>query len=536
MSQNKVLNLPFQIRFIPGTTISPEENQNMIDFTPLARPFMRHVFLAERRAQEDYAASQQRLLSRLVKRAATTAWGEANGFGSIKGVTDFQHTPLTKYPDLRPFVQRMLRGERDILWPGLCRRFAQSSGTSDGKSKYLPITPDALNHGHYAGAAYSLASYLENYRDSHVFGGKNFILGGSFANEIKGLPGNVKVGDLSASLIDRINPLVNLVRIPAKDVALMEDWERKLPLLIEASAGADVSSISGVPSWFLTVLKGVLEKTGSISIHDVWPNLEVFFHGGIAFGPYREQYDRITDRSRMRYWENYNASEGFFGVQHSPGSPAMELLMNTSTFYELVPESEWDAPAPQAIPCWEARCGETYELVITSSNGLWRYRIGDTIRVHSTAPFTFTIAGRTRHFINAFGEEVMVYNTDAALAAACRLAGAEASDYTAAPVYAGDRTRGRHQWIIEFSRPPRDLAEFTDILDTELQRQNSDYQAKRSGNLFLDPPEVIAAPPGLFNRWLASTGKLGGQRKVPRLSNDRGFIDPILAMREAIAQ
>lgn len=503
----------------------------MIDFTPISKPFMHGAYSEEKRAQERCALSQQRLLEKLLKQGAKTAWGAAHGFETVKGAADFSRQPLTAYPDIRTWVERMLAGERDVLWPGVCRRFAQSSGTSDGKSKFVPITPQALNHGHYAGAAYSLASYLEHYPDSHVFGGKNFILGGSFANEVRGLKSGVKVGDLSASLIDRINPLVNLFRVPSKKVALMEDWTAKLPRLVEASRKADVRSLSGVPSWFLTVIKEVIKVSGAATIHDVWPDLEVFFHGGIAFGPYREQYDRVTDPSKMRYWENYNASEGFFGVQHLPGRPEMELLMNTDTYYELIPESEWSEPLPRTIPCWEAEPGKIYELVVTSSNGLWRYRLGDTVKVHSTAPLTITIAGRTRHFINAFGEEVMVYNTDAALAEACRLTGTEALNYTAAPVYAADGIRGRHQWLIEFARPPRDVEKFADILDSELQRQNSDYQAKRSGGIFLDRAEVVLADAGLFDRWLASTGKLGGQRKVPRLSNDRSFIDPMLGMQ-----
>lgn len=505
----------------------------MIDFTGVSRPFMHRISEAEKRAQASCRQSQERLLATLTRRAVRTMWGEKHGFDRIRTAAGFARLPLTTYADMRPLIERMLAGERDVLWPGVCRRFAQSSGTSDGKSKYVPVTDDALQGNHYAGAAYSLASYLEAYGDSHVFGGKNFILGGSYANELTGLPRGVRVGDLSATLIDRINPLVNLFRIPSKKVALMADWYEKLPRLVEASAKADVRSISGVPSWFLTVLKGVLDATGAASIHDVWPNLEVFFHGGIAFGPYRAQYDRITDPARMRYWENYNASEGFFGVQQRPGHPAMELLMNTETYYELIPESEWTEATPQAIPVWEAREGEIYELVVTSSNGLWRYRLGDTVRVESTEPLTVTIAGRTRHFINAFGEEVMVYNTDAALVSACRATGTEVLNYTVAPVYAGDRTRGRHQWLVEFGRQPADIGQFADILDRALQAENSDYQAKRSGDIFLSRLEITEAAPGLFDRWLATTGKLGGQRKVPRLSNDRSFIDPMLALNTA---
>lgn len=506
----------------------------MIDFTPLSRPFMAKVYASEQEARRDVERSQKALLASLLRRGELTEWGRSRGLSAADGYAGFaSRVSPAGYEEFRPAAERMLRGERDVLWPGVCRRFAQSSGTSGGKSKYIPLTSESLNHCHYAGAAYSLASYLHYYPDSRVFGGKNFILGGSFANEVEALPPGVKVGDLSASLIDRINPLVNLFRIPDKQTALLADWTEKLPRLVEASARADVRSISGVPSWFLTVLKQVLEKTSATSIHDVWPNLEVFFHGGIAFGPYRAQYDRITDPSRMRYWENYNASEGFFAVQERPGSPGMGLLMNAGVFYEFI---DTELPGALPVPAWEVTPGRVYELVITSSNGLWRYRLGDTVKVCSTSPLTITIAGRTRHFINAFGEEVMVYNTDAALASACALTGAEAADYTAAPVYAGDRTRGRHQWLVEFSRLPScPLEEFARVLDLELQKQNSDYQAKRAGGIFLDCLEVIPARPGVFNRWLAATGKLGGQRKVPRLSNDRALIDRLLEMNASPA-
>ncbi|MDE6309032.1 MAG: GH3 auxin-responsive promoter family protein, partial [Muribaculaceae bacterium] len=414
-----------------------------------------------------------------------------------------------------------------ILWPGRCTNFAQSSGTSDGKSKYIPVTPDSFSSNHYRGGSDVVSFYLRAYPDSRIFSGKAFLLGGSLANELA-IPKGVCVGDLSANLIDHINPAANLVRIPSKQVALMADWTRKLPALIESSLHQDVTNISGVPSWFLTVLKGVIERAGATTIHDVWPHLEVFFHGGIAFGPYREQYRHITDPSRMRYLETYNASEGFFAVQNDPTDPAMLLLLDEGVFYEFVPIDQAGEEYPEALPAWQVEQGKVYALLITAPNGLWRFPIGDTVRIESVNPLKITIAGRTRHYINAFGEEVMVYNTDRALIAASQATGAQPLNYTAAPVFAGDHSRGRHQWIIEFSQAPADLAQFAQELDKALQNENSDYQAKRTGNIFLDPLEVIPAPAGTFDRWLASTGKLGGQRKVPRLSNDRTLIDSIL--------
>jgi hypothetical protein len=499
----------------------------MTTLTKLSLPYFRHLYNREATAAADVEGAQRALLADLVATARHTVWGLAHDFSKIHSYADYrERVEVAPYATLRPLVMRMIAGEHNVLWPGVTRRYAQSSGTSDGKSKYIPITSRSLEHCHYAGASFSLAAYLMHHPESNIFSGKSFILGGSFANELA-LPANVKVGDLSASLIDCINPLVNLVRVPSKQVALMADWQKKLPALVEASVGEDIRSLSGVPSWFLTVLKEVIARAGATTIHDVWPNLEVFFHGGIAFAPYREQYQRITDPAKMHYWENYNASEGFFAAQSTPDSCAMQLLMSTDVFYEFIPV---DKPEAAPIPAWEVSEGEIYALLITSSNGLWRYPIGDTVRIESTAPLKITIAGRTAHFINAFGEEVMVHNTDAALTRACALTGAEPLNYTAAPVWAGDHTRGRHQWLIEFATPPRSLDDFSVLLDKALQDENSDYQAKRAGNIFLDPLSVTVATPGLFDRWLASTGRLGGQRKVPRLANNRRFIDPLLAL------
>jgi hypothetical protein len=421
----------------------------------------------------------------------------------------------------------MVSGKRDVLWPGVTRRFAQSSGTSDGKSKYIPVTDDSLRLCHYCGGRDVVAHYLNLYPDSRIFNGRSFILGGSFANELT-LPQGVKVGDLSANLIDAINPLVNLVRIPSKRIALMQDWTAKLPALVEASIHADVTNISGVPSWFLTVLKEVLRRTGADSIHDVWPHLEVFFHGGISFDPYREQYRKITDPERMRYLETYNASEGFFAVQDMVDSRAMLLLQDVGVFYEFIPVVEAESSEPTVLPSWAVEPGQVYAMVITACNGLWRYPLGDTVRIESIDPLRITIAGRTKHYINAFGEELMVHNAEAAMSRTCAELGCDVLNYTAAPVYADDHSRGRHEWLVEFAAEPPAIEMFANRLDANLQAENSDYQAKRAGGLFLDRLSVVVGRRGVFNDWLASTGKLGGQRKVPRLCNDRRFIEPLL--------
>lgn len=502
----------------------------MINLTPFARPYF--ALMAKRRAKyagrEGLRRTQLRLLDRLLRRADDTVYGRAYRFKNIHSYADFAAAvPAAEYEDIRTWVLRMMSGENDILWPGTTRRFAQSSGTSGGKSKYIPVTDDSLRLNHYAGGAEAVASYLNIYPGGRLFGGRAFILGGSFANELVGLPIDVKVGDLSANLIDAINPAVNLLRVPSKDIALMPDWTKKLPRLIEAAAKANVTNISGVPSWFLAVLRGVLEHTGRQSIHEVWPNLEVFFHGGIAFEPYRQQYDAICDPARMHYIENYNASEGFFAVQDTPEAAAgMLLLADHGVFYEFVPVG---GAITDAVPAWEVEAGQCYAMYISSCNGLWRYCPGDTVRVESVEPLRISIAGRTNSYINAFGEELMVWNADQALTKACAKTGAAVADYTAAPVYTTDTDKGRHQWVIEWEHEPScSIDEFAAILDAELQALNSDYQAKRAGDIFLAGPLLTIAPEGTFNRWLAATGRLGGQRKVPRLANDRHIIDQIL--------
>lgn len=505
----------------------------MLDFTPIARKVMsRRVRAAGTWCGRDgIEAAQRKVLRYLTTRGAGTEYGRSAGIVAGDDYAAFASAvPVAGYPAIRPWVMRMVAGERDILWPGVCHRFAQSSGTSDGKSKYIPVTDDSLRLNHYRGAGDAVAHYLHNYPDSRMFSGKGFILGGSFANELS-LPAGVRVGDLSANLIDDINPLVNLFRVPGKKVALMADWTEKVPALVKESLHADVTNISGVPSWFRTVIKEVIKAAGAENIHDVWPNLEVFFHGGISMEPYRSEYAALTAPGKMRYVETYNASEGFFAVQDLPEPGAMLLILDAGVFYEFVPLDECDEAMPaHAVPAWEVEEGRTYALVISAANGLWRYPIGDTVKILSASPLRIAIAGRTRHYINAFGEEVMVYNTDAALTAACRATGARAADYTVAPVFAEGGRRGRHQWLIEWSKAPEDMSAFEEELDKALQRENSDYQAKRAGGIFLDRLTVDSVRPGTFDAWLASTGKLGGQRKVPRLSNDRHLVEAILAL------
>lgn len=508
-----------------------------MDYTPLVRG----MFEGRARRTEKWAAHaeevQARVLRSLLRRAGMTWIGFRHDFNSICGKDDVaaayaRDVQPVEYEDIRDIVLRMIRGEKSLLWPGVCRDYAQSSGTSGGKSKFIPITNDSLYRMHYPGAAYTVALYLHNNPESRMFCGKGFILGGSFANELNLEDPRVHVGDLSATMIRRCPPMANTVRIPCKKIALMEDWSVKLPLLVNKSMKTNVTNLSGVPSWFLAVIKRILEERHTDNIHDVWPNLEVFFHGGISFEPYREIYKAITDPDKMHFVETYNASEGFFGVQDRLDSKSMLLLLDNDIYYEFIPFGE----SPEdAVGIGGVEEGKVYELMITGSNGLWRYRLGDTVRIESLNPVRITIAGRTKCYINAFGEELMEDNAEKGLAEACLRNDCSVSDYTVAPVFADRGRRGRHQWIVEWDRLPGDMEAFARDLDMALRRLNGDYDAKRSGEYFLDAPEIISVPKGTFQRWLQSVGtrKLGGQRKVPRLSNDRGIADQILDMIKA---
>lgn len=504
----------------------------MIDFTSIVRPiFMQRVKAAEKFVS--YAdVVQQAQLRRLLNMAGETEIGRKYDFKSINSYEQFaSRLPIHCYEDFCGDIMRMVAGERDVLWRGCVRRYAQSSGTSDGRSKYIPISEESLKKCHYQGGFDVVAHYLNINPDSKMFSGKGFILGGSFASEVNH-PDDVRVGDLSANLIANINPLVNLVRVPSKEIALLSDWEQKLPALVEASIDKNITNISGVPSWFLTVIKEVIKARGAKCIHEVWPNLEVFFHGGINFAPYRTLYESICDPAKMHYLETYNASEGFFAVQSSWDTKAMLLLLDIGVFYEFIPLDQLNSASPKALPIWEVEKGKTYALVITANNGLWRYLIGDTVKIESVAPVKITIAGRTKHFINAFGEELMVHNADDAIAKTVDETKIGILNYTAAPVYTSEASRGRHQWLIEFDKPigESEKEQFASILDDNLRKVNSDYDAKRTKDIFLAPLEITIANKGLFDSWLALGGKLGGQRKIPRLSNDRQIIDKMIEL------
>lgn len=509
-----------------------------MNYTPLARPFF--LRRSERVDSWDRTSEelQLRQLKNYLKAAAATDYGRRHGFAALTAMHDpraefARRVPLVGYEDIRPYVMRMIKGEKDVLWPGVCLNFAQSSGTSGGKSKYIPVTADSLRINHFPGASDAVAHYLRLVPNSRIFSGKGFILGGSFANELPDVSKGVCVGDLSATLIDKAPAFVQAFRIPDKKTALMSDWERKLPALAEAAVRTNVTNISGVPSWFLGVLKKILEISGKSTITEVWPNLEVFFHGGISFAPYRTEYLRIADPGRMHYLETYNASEGFFAVQNDFREATMLLIMDAGVYFEFLPVMEEN---PEPVAPADLKRSHVYELVITSVNGLCRYRLGDTVRVESLNPLKITIAGRTRSFINAFGEELMENNAEQAITETCRRTGASIRNYHAAPVYASKGKRGRHEWLIEWARQPKSIKEFAEILDAQLRAVNSDYDAKRNHTIFLDPLTVVTAREGLFDDWLRQAGshKLGGQRKVPRLANTREIMDDLVALNSVM--
>ena len=469
---------------------------------------------------------QQKVLSDLLAFASTTELGRQYGFSSISSVAAFQsRVPLNSYEDYLPLVERMRAGEDNVTWPGSIRWFAKSSGTTSTKSKFIPVSRESLYKCHFQAAKDILTIYCSNYPSTRMFSGKALTLGGS--TRINQAGNNSVYGDLSAVLLSNSPFYAELIRTPEREIALIEDFEKKLELITRITSKQNVTSFSGVPSWYLTLIKSVLAYTGKSSLLDVWPNLEVFFHGGISFTPYREIYKKLIPGDQMHYMETYNASEGFFGIQDDPGKNDMLLMLDYGIFYEFIPAGAVGSDSSPALTLGEVKKDVNYAIVISTNGGLWRYLIGDTVVFTETNPFRFRISGRTKHFINAFGEELIAENAENALETACRETGASILEYTAGPVFMGESSRGTHEWLIEFEKEPDELQKFTRILDDTLKSINSDYEAKRYKDINLVMPIVRSVPTGTFTRWLKSRNKLGGQNKVPRLSNTRDFIEEL---------
>ncbi len=467
----------------------------------------------------------------LLEQARDTEWGRQHDFATIRSIHEFQaRVPVQEYDAFQPYMVRLRHGEKNLLWPGEVKWFAKSSGTTSSKSKFIPVTKDSLEDCHFRGGKDVLAIYNDNYPDNQVFTGKTLTLGGS--HQINNFSSDSYYGDLSAILIENLPFWTQFLKTPGPEIALLEEWEEKLEKMTKATVKENVISLAGVPSWFLVLLRHILKETGKSNLLEIWPNLELFIHGGINFGPYRQQYRDLVPSDQMHYMETYNASEGFFGVQDDPASPSMLLMLDYGVFYEFVPLAELGKEHPHALLLDEVELNKDYALVISTNAGLWRYLIGDTIRFTSRYPFKFIISGRTRHFINAFGEEVIINNAERALEQACKATGAVIREYTAAPLYMSKESKGAHQWLIEFEQRPADVSRFMEVLDATLQEVNSDYEAKRHRNVTLDVPKLVVARSGLFYDWMKSRNKLGGQNKVPRLANNRDYIEGLLKLNQ----
>ncbi len=473
---------------------------------------------------------QNELFQKLVDEAALTRFGLEHKFSEIKSLKDFKNrVPIRNYEQFKPYIDLLREGEQNVVWPSKLKWFAKSSGTTDAKSKFIPVSKEALEECHYKGGKDLLALYYSQKPNAKIYDGKSLVMGGS--SKINSFNEEGYTGDLSAIIIRNLPIWVELKRTPSRDIALMDNWEEKIEAMAKATMDEDVSNIAGVPSWTLVLLKRILEIKGTDNIKDVWPNLELFMHGGVSFKPYKAQFEKIIRGGDMHYIDTYNASEGFFGIQDRLGADDLLLMLDYGIFYEFMPMSEYGSKNPRTVGLNEVEIGENYALIISTNGGLWRYLVGDTVRFTSKYPFRVQVSGRTKHYINAFGEELMVENSDFAVTAAAQKTGALVLDYTAAPIYMGDDARGAHEWAIEFEQEPHCIDTFTRELDSALKSVNTDYEAKRSFDLNLKSPVVRVLPKGTFYSWLKQNGKLGGQHKVPRLSNERKLLEEVLNLQ-----
>ena len=471
---------------------------------------------------------QEELLLRLTSAAKRTEFGKMYDFSDIKNYSDFtQKVPIQKYESIEPYIERCRKGEQNLFWPTPIKWFAKSSGTTNAKSKFIPVSNEALEYCHMKAGKDMLCLYINNNEETKLFTGKGLKLGGSSAIYEDN---NSYFGDLSAIITENLPFWADYSSAPSQEVSLMAEWETKMEAIIDETIHENITSLVGVPSWMLVLLNRVLERTGKNHILEVWPNLEVYFHGGVNFNPYREQYKKLIPKADFQYYEIYNASEGFFAIQDINGSKELLLMLDYGIFYEFIDMKEYQGENSTTISLAEVKKDIDYALIITTNSGLWRYLIGDTIRFTSLSPYRIKITGRTRHYINVFGEELNIENVEDALKLTCEKTNALIKDYTVAPIFMEDKKSGGHEWIIEFEKKPNNLNYFTEILDNALKAINSDYEAKRYNNMTLAMPKIHVAKEDLFYTWLKQKGKLGGQHKVPRLSNSRNFVEELLTL------
>jgi hypothetical protein len=476
---------------------------------------------------------QEEWFEQLISMAESTEWGRKYQYKSIDNLTQFkERVPIQNYDTLKPYIERMLKGEKNVLWPTEIRWFAKSSGTTSDRSKFIPVSEEALEECHFKGGKDVLTIYFNNQPNARMFTGKVLTLGGS--HQVSQFNTDTSFGDLSAVIMKNLPLWAEFHRTPQLDIALLDNFEEKIEKIAMATKDVNVTSIGGVPTWNLVLFKRILEITGKKNMLEVWPNLEMYFHGAVNFGPYREQFKALIPSDDMYYLENYNASEGFFGIQDTKDPGDMLLMLDYGIFYEFLPLENLHQENPQTLTLDEVELDKNYALIISTNAGLWRYMIGDTIKFSSLSPYRIRVTGRTKHFINAFGEELIIDNAEQALAEACHQTGAIIREYTAAPVYFSGNECGAHEWIIEFEKKPAEFERFVDLLDETLRRINSDYDAKRFKDMALRRPIVRRAPEGTFFNWMKEKGKLGGQHKVPRLANDREYVDSILKVMELV--
>lgn len=468
---------------------------------------------------------QDEVLMRLLKSAQHTEWGNLHNYKDINSAEEYKkRVPVQRYEDVLPYVKRMMDGRQNLLWPNEIKWFAKSSGTTSGKSKFIPVSYEALEDCHFKGGKDLLSLYFDKHPNAEAHKGKTLVIGGS-KTDIKYGDGSY-VGDLSAIIMDNLPIWVELKRTPSLEIALLDDWEEKLDKMARSTITEDVRVLSGVPSWTLILLKRILEITGKNNIREVWPNIELFMHGGVNFSPYRQQFENLIS-GKMNYAESYNASEGYFGIQDKLHSDELLLMLDYGIYYEFAPAGEWDKDEPETVMLRDVEIGKHYAIVISTNGGLWRYMVGDTVVFTSLKPYRIQVSGRTKHFINAFGEELIIDNAERAIEKAANETGAIINEYTAGPVYISDDETGAHEWLIEFEVKPSSLEKFAAVLDEELKALNSDYEAKRTNDYTLNKPIIESIPKGVFHEWLRKNGKLGGQHKVPRLANSRSFIEEL---------
>jgi GH3 auxin-responsive promoter len=489
--------------------------------------YLEHRMEANRRFMASPHETQHRVLMDLVQAHADTEWGQMHNFSSISSPADYaRQVPVQTYLSLKPFIERMMRGETDVLYAGFVEWFAKSSGTTGAVSKYLPVTEESLFDNHVKGSWDTLAFLYDNNPDCNVFAHKSIVMGGTYYPD-EGYPA-VTICDISALLLRQMPLVGRLFYVPGPEVATLRNWEEKIGIMADMLQEEDISMIGGVPTWTNIFLRKVLEVSGKECIFDVWPNLETYIHGGVNFEPHRKQFDHYFSSRKFCYQEIYNASEGYFSIQNDLQDSSMLLMLDSGIYYEFLPKSEWGTENPRAIPLQAVELGQDYALVITTNAGLWRYTLGDTVQFTSLNPFKIKVSGRTSLYVNAFGEDVIISNTDRAITLTCQELDAIMSDYTMAPVYFERERKGGHEWIVEFEKHPACLDAFAERLDLNLQRVNSNYEQKRFNSMALDRLRLHAVPKGTFTDWLRSKGKYGGQHKVPRLSNNRKYVEEIL--------